>query len=75
MHEGEHIRRIREAQGLKQQYVAREAGLDPSKLSRIEQGKRVLSLRIAIRLARILRCEVTAFDEGSARLSGPNVTT
>ena len=71
MHEGEHIRRIREALGLKQEYVAAEAGMHPSALCRIEKRKKLLMYREAVRLARVLGCDLAAFDDG---FTGPRPT-
>lgn len=64
MHEGEHIRRIREARGLKQEYVAAECGLHPTALCRIEKGKKALLYRVAVRIARVLGCDLAAFHDG-----------
>jgi transcriptional regulator with XRE-family HTH domain len=48
------LRSVREAQGLSLREVAREAGIDPSQLSRIERGVDGLSISTLARLARVL---------------------
>jgi transcriptional regulator with XRE-family HTH domain len=68
MKEGQRIRRIRESLGWKLKYVAAEVGISITTLSRIERGLRVLDYRLAVRLARVLGCDLGAFDEG---LGGP----
>ena len=58
------MRRIREDKGLKQEYVAAEAGLHPTALCRIEKGKKALLYREAVRVARVLECDLRSFDDG-----------
>lgn len=57
------IRRIREGLGLSQKYVATELDTSPSTLCRVEGGKQPLLYRFAIRLARVLDCDLGAFDD------------
>lgn len=48
------IRAVRQARGLALRAVARQAGLDPGHLSRLERGQRRLSLESLSRLAKVL---------------------
>lgn len=48
------LRRTREAQGRSLRSVAREAGVDPSNLSRIERGVQQPSLDALVRIGRAL---------------------
>lgn len=53
---GERIRSIRTAKALKQDHVAREAGISQSTLSRIERGETEPSFTVVGHLIRILGC-------------------
>lgn len=44
--------------GYLKKYVAKEIGVDPNTLSRYINGKRKISLELAVKLAEVLKCEV-----------------
>jgi transcriptional regulator with XRE-family HTH domain len=48
------LRALREARGLSLRQVARDAGIDPGTLSKVERGRRGLSLLSALSLAHVL---------------------
>lgn len=55
---GENIRRIREAAGLKQAYLAEQAGVTPAMISQIERGTRSPSLQLGAEIAKVLNCSL-----------------
>lgn len=64
---GERLREEREKRGLTQRLLAAEIGLHQSDVSRIEQGRRMLSLDEAIRLASVLAVPLQWFLTGTSR--------
>lgn len=44
--------------GMKKKHIAKELGIDPNTLSRYINGKRKISLEMAVELAKILNCKV-----------------
>jgi len=68
MEPGERIRAIRELRHLPLKRAAVELGVAESTLSRVENGRQWLTYVMAVRIARVLRCELVDFDEA---LSGP----
>lgn len=48
------LRAVREAQGLGLRQAARQAGIDPAHLSRVERGEKQLTVDALARLARVL---------------------
>lgn len=59
---GQGMRRIREAQGMKQETLARLAGYgDHSNIAKIEGGKTLPSLAKGLRLAEVLQVSLDAF--------------
>ena len=49
--------------GLMKKHVAKELGINPVTLSNYINGKRKISLELAVKLAAILDCEVTDLYE------------
>lgn len=58
MNVGENIRRIRNERGLKQQYVAEEAGITRAMLCQIERGTKNPSLQTGKMIADVLECSL-----------------
>jgi len=56
---GRRLRELRQRGGLTQQDVAGQVGCSQGHMSALEQGERVPSLLVMIRLALALRCRVT----------------
>jgi transcriptional regulator with XRE-family HTH domain len=56
------ISRIRAERGWTPSRLAREAGLDPSQVGRIERGERTLTLPSALKLARACGVSMAVFD-------------
>ena len=56
---GERIRRYREALGLTQDELAKYADIPSTSISRIEHGTRKVTLDEAVRIAEILRIDLT----------------
>lgn len=65
---GRRIEAITRLRGLTQKRVAIEAGLSVSALSKVQSGVQRLTLRTAVRLVRVLRCDLDDLEE---TLSGP----
>jgi len=56
---GQHLREIRQARGLTQKEVAERSGILIPYLSSLENGARLPTLTIVIRLAEALDCKVS----------------
>jgi transcriptional regulator with XRE-family HTH domain len=54
VHAKNHLRAVREAQGLGLREAARRSGIDPAQLSRVERGESGLSVASLHALARVL---------------------
>ena len=65
------LRTVREAHGLTLREVARQAGLDPAHLSRVERGESSLSLDALYRLANVL--EIRPLAELLAQYRSPQM--
>ena len=52
--DGSRLRAVREAKGLTLTEVARQAKIDPAHLSRVERGRRGLSVESLARVAKVL---------------------
>jgi len=60
-HVGRRIRELRERQGMESKDLAKRAGLAPSALSRMENGKKGIRSETLFRLARLLRVSPVEF--------------
>jgi transcriptional regulator with XRE-family HTH domain len=58
MHLHEKIRKIREASGVSQVELSEKTGMHQSTISAIESGKRNISLRILLRITKVLGFEI-----------------
>jgi transcriptional regulator with XRE-family HTH domain len=59
---GQIISRVRAERGWTPHRLAREAGIDPAQLSRVERGLRTLTLPTAAKVARALGVSLAVFD-------------
>lgn len=55
---GKSLKRIRESREMEQQEVAKAVGVNKSSICRYEKGEKIPSLRVAISLAKVLRCSM-----------------
>jgi transcriptional regulator with XRE-family HTH domain len=61
---GKRLRELRQATGLSQEAFAAACGLDRTYISRIERGKRNVSLRNIEMLAKALRVSISELTKG-----------
>lgn len=61
---GKRLRKLREAEGVSQEALAHDAGLDRTYVSSIERGKRNVSLENIARLAKALGIPISELVEG-----------
>lgn len=70
---GEHIRQLREDQGLGRRELAKRAGVTYSYLSKIETGERVGSLSTLTKIAEALGMTVSAIQAGDTNMLVANI--
>jgi DNA-binding XRE family transcriptional regulator len=61
---GQNIREMRQSEGLTQEQLAIEAGIDRSYLGGVERGERNLSLLTLITIAKCLSCDIAKLTKG-----------
>jgi transcriptional regulator with XRE-family HTH domain len=55
------IKSIRNEAGISQEYLAHEIQMDPGNYNKIENGKQIMKLTHLVKIASVLKCDITYF--------------